>query len=408
MKEKQAHPIEDEEFKRSPHAGGETGSAPAASESSELLLALARRVSGMDNEGVHRLALKIRDWDSLLKMADDHRMLPMLFLRLSEVAAAVPPTMLERLRVEYHRNVFHGLANAAELINVLKAFDRAKIPAMPFKGVVLAASIYHDLAVRPAGDLDLLIRNRDLTQATATLIDRGYKLTRPVRAEGMPHPPDEYEFHFERAADGMVVELCWRLDLFQRRFRRNLSLDWVWSRRRTVTLAGAKVPDMSPEIKLLVLCLHGSKHIWSRLIWICDIAQLLVSFPGLDWTAVVQEAEQSGLWRPLALGVLLARRVAGAPVPQPVMRRFELDRTACRLAEHVQKNLFFEPASTPVGRVPYHIQLLGFRDKTLLLLSGDLLRPNERDRALLHLPKALHAGYYLVRPFRILRDKSAR
>ena len=408
MKEKQVHTTEVEELKRPPHAGGKPGPTPTDLESSELLFAVARRFSGMDNEGIRRLALKIRDWESLLKMAGDHRMLPMLFLRLSEVAAAIPPAVLERLRAEYERNVFHGLANAAELIDVLKAFDRETIPAMPFKGVVLAASIYHDPTVRPAGDLDLLIRNRDLTQATAILLDRGYKLTRPVRTEGTPHPPDEYEYHFERATDGMVVELRWRLDLFRQRFRRNLGLDWVWPRRQTAMLAGAELPDMSPEIKLLMLCMHGSKHIWSRLIWICDIAQLLVSTPGLDWTVVVQEAKQSGLWRSLALGILLSHLVVGAPVPRLVLRRFELDRTACRLAEHVKKNLFDAPASTPMGRIPYNIQLLGFRDKTLLLLSGDLLRPNESDRALLPLPKALQAGYYLIRPFRILRDKSAR
>ena len=62
----------------------------------------------------------------------------------------------------------------------------------------------------------------------------------------------------------------------------------------------------------LMLCMHGSKHVWSRLIWICDVAQLLISSPDLDWKEVIEEANQSGLWRSLALGVLLAHRVAGA------------------------------------------------------------------------------------------------
>ena len=110
----------------------------------------------------------------------------------------------------------------------------------------------------------------------------------------------------------MVLELRWRLELTQPRFKRNLGMDWVWPRRRTAMLAGAEVPDMSPEITLLMLCMHGSKHVWSRLIWICDVAQLLVSSPDLDWKEVTREANQSGLWRSLALGVLLAHRFAGA------------------------------------------------------------------------------------------------
>lgn len=165
---------------------------------------------------------------------------------------------------------------------------------------------------------------------------------------------------------------------------------------------------MSPEITLLVLCMHGSKHVWSRLIWICDVAQLLDSLPGLDWKKVTQEAKRLGLRRTLALGVLLAQRVAGAEVPQVVLRRFESDTIACNLAQYIQGKLFDTPGSTPTGRMPYHIQLLGFHDRVRLLLSLDFLRPNERDRAAIHLPQWLHALYYLVRPIRILSDRSAR
>ena len=172
-------------------------------------------------------------------------------------------------------------------------------------------------------------------------------------------------------------------------------------------LAGAEVPGMSPEITLLVLCMHGSKHVSSRLIWICDVAQLLDSSPDLDWKDVTEEAKRSGLWRSLALGVLLARGVAAPPVPQGVLRRFERDATACRLARHIQENLFDAPGSTPMSRIPYSIQLLALQDR-VRLLSFDFLRPNERDRAAIRLPQWLHALYYLVRPVRILWDRSPR
>jgi Uncharacterised nucleotidyltransferase len=173
-------------------------------------------------------------------------------------------------------------------------------------------------------------------------------------------------------------------------------------------LAGAEVPNMSPEITLLVLCMHGSKHVWARLIWICDVAQLVDASPDLDWKDVTRKAKQSGLWRALALGVLLAHQVASAAVPPPVLRRFERDVGACKLAQHIEKNLFEAPGSTPEDRMPYDIQLLGFQDRARFLLSLDLFRPNERDRAVVPLPKSLHALYYLIRPFRIFWDRSAR
>jgi hypothetical protein len=379
---------------------------PADCESSELLRAIAKQTTDAEQMGC--VALKVRDWDSLLNLAQEHRVLPMLFSRLADMGPAVPLLVQDRLRLEYDRNMFHNLANAAELIAVLKAFEHEKIPAMPFKGVVLGASIYHDLTTRAAGDLDLLVDYKHLKRATTIILERGYQLTTPANADGTPAVSDYYEYHFERPADGMVLELRWRLELTQPRFRCNLGMDWVWPRRRTAMLAGAEVPDMSPEITLLVLCMHGSKHVWARLLWICDVAQLLHVSPDLDWKDAIQEARKSGLWRALALGVLLAHRIAGATVPQSALRRFESDTTACDLAQHIQEHLFDAPGSTPVSRVPYNIQLLGFHDRLKLFLSPQFLRPNERDRAAIPLPKSLHVLYYLIRPFRILWDRSAR
>jgi hypothetical protein len=377
---------------------------PLDRQSCELLRAIVRRPA--DSQRIDRLAGDVRDWDSLLTSAREHGVLPMLFLRLADVDLAVPPAAQEYLRAEYHRNVFHNLANAAELISVLEAFDHEGIPAMPYKGVVLGASVYGDLATRPAGDLDVLIQHRHLVRATALLLERGYQLTTPLRSDGTLVFPGNCEYGFERPSDGMVIELRWRLT--EPRFRRNLGMDWVWPRRRVAILAGAEVPDLSPEIALLILCMHGSKHTWLRAIWICDVAQLLASSPCLDWKEVTQESKRLGLWRTVALGVLLAHRVVGAAVPQGVLRRFESHTTASCLAQHVQENLFDAPGSAPTGGVPYNVRLLEFHDRMRLLLSLDFIRPNKRDRAAIDLPPALDALYYLVRPFRILWDRSAR
>jgi hypothetical protein len=377
----------------------------ADSESCELLRAIARPA---DAEQIHRLAVKVRDWDSLLKLAQEHRVMAILFLRLTDISSAVPQSVRGRLRAEYDSNMFHNLANAVELIAILKALEHEMIPAMPFKGVVLGASTYHDLTTRPAGDIDLLIYQEHLLRAETVLLERGYELKTALGADGTAGEQYCYEYRFERPMDGMVVELRWEFELTQPKFKHNLGMDWVWPRRRTTMLAGAQVPDITPEITLLMLCMHGSKHAWSRLIWICDVAQLLASSPDLDWREVNLEAKKSGLCRTLALGLLLAHRVAGATIPQAVLRRSELDTTASNLAQHIQENLFDSPGSTPTGLVPYGIQLLDLRDQIGLLLSLDFLRPNERDRAFLRLPKSLSALYYLIRPFRIFRDRSAR
>jgi hypothetical protein len=394
-------------LKKSQRGGEANESMPANPESCALLRTIVRRSPNAAGR-IHGLAASVQDWDSLILLARGHGMSSMLYLRLAGIGPAVPQAAQEQLRSEYERNVFHNLANAAELIATLQAFAREAIPAMPFKGVVLGASAYGDLTTRLAGDLDVLIDERHLSRAAALLLAKGYELKTPVSPDGMPESPENFEYHFERQSDGMVIELRWRFDITQPRFRRNLGMDWVWPRRRTTILAGAEVPNLDPESTMLVLCMHGCKHAWSRLIWINDVAQVLSSFPGLDWKQLTREARRSGLWRPLALGTLLAHWMADAPVPQTVLRRFESDAAARSMAQHFQESLFDAPGSLPIGSKPYNIQLLGFRDRLRFFLSLDFLRPNARDRAVLRLPKSLDALYYLVRPIRLLWDRSAR
>lgn len=374
----------------------------------QLLRAVVRQSADVPDDTISEQAKKITCWEDTIEAARQHGILPSLHFALATNQAAVPPEALKLARMEFDRNAFHCLANAAELLEVLKAFEKANIAAIPFKGVVLGATAYGDITARAAGDLDVLIHRRDLLRATRLLIERGYDLKTKVLEDGSPESKDYFEYHFERADDGMVLELRWRLELTQPRYRHDLGLDWVWSRRRTMKLAGADVLNFDAASELLMLCMHGSKHVWSRLVWICDVAKLLESEPELDWDFAQKEAKRVGLSRCLALGVLLARAVAGAQVPAEMLRSFEADRTARRLADFLDKHGTEHPGRLPDGRVPYHLQLLGSREIAAVMLSPRFLQPNARDRAVVKLPRGLTPLYYLIRPFRVLLDRDGR
>ena len=373
-----------------------------------LLRAIVRLPDSGDGISLAQLAGNVRNWDNVIDGALKHGVLPMLYERLAKHGSPVPAASLERMKAEYDRNTFHSLTNAAELINVLHAFGERGIPALPFKGVVLGQSIYGNITTRPAGDLDVLVFFRDLETASSFLMERGYELKALELNDGTSATDEQYELHFERASDGMVLELRWRLELTKPRFTRELGMDWVWSRRQIALLAGSQVPDLDPERALLVLCMHGAKHIWSRLIWVSDVARLLERHSNLNWDEVIREAKRVGLWRPLALGVLLAHRIAAVPVSGSILRRFEADRAVLYLARHFDKSLPQEPGRLPATGIPYFIQLLDTRDRLRMTLSLNILRPNALDRAVIQLPKSLEFLYYAIRPLRILLDRSGR
>jgi hypothetical protein len=374
----------------------------------ELLFAIAERPPRSAPERVTELASAIGDWPSLLQMARQHRVASLLWSRLSASRTPLPSAAEGELRDDYQRNLVCAMANAAELLGILGMLSARGIDALPFKGVVLAISAWGDLATRPAGDLDLLIRFRDLKTATGLLLALGYELYTPVLADGSPAEEQCHEYHFERASDGMVIELRWELDLFYGRFSRSLGLDWLWPHRCTATLAGSAVPDIAPEFKLLVISMHACRHTWSRLIWVCDVAQVIAAYPELDWERAIREAARAGLFRSLRLAVLLAHKIAGAQVPEPVLRRFQRDTTAEALVRHFVENIFEAPGVGPRGRIPYNFRLLDREDQLRYLFSAGPLRPSKNDRNFLPLPKPLEALYYFVRPLRLLLDRSPR
>jgi hypothetical protein len=353
------------------------------------------------------LAAEITRWEEVIESARYHGVLPMLYSKLQGLEEVIPSNAMDLARSEYERNAFHCIANAAELLAVLGEFTANGIAAMPFKGVALAASAYKDLTARAAGDLDLLIYRQDLHQATDILKQRGYELKTNVLEDGSPEGTDCFEFHFERPTDGLVLELRWRLEL-TRHLRRDFGMTWVWPQHRMADLAGAQIPNLDPVSALLVLCMHGSKHGWRRLIWICDVAKLIESEPKLDWDFARWEARRVGLFRCLALGVLLANRCAGAQVPPDVLRELSEDRRARTIAEFLDNHVAQEPGRMPDGLIPYNIRLLDFRDRARAVLSPGFLRPRERDRAFIKLPKALDPLYFLIRPLRLLLDRSGR
>ena len=339
-----------------------------------------------------RLAPDIEDWSVLLRLARDHGVISLLDGR-------VPADQVQDLRWERHRNTARNLALASELLNLLRAFESEGIPALPFKGVVLAAGLYGDLSHRRAGDLDILIYRQHLMRATAVLKERGYKLRTPVNDDGTPVDSEAVECQFtQESLDGITVELRWRLTS-PHFFRRDFGMDALWPQRRRSILLGSEVPDLRPEQTLVVLCVHGTKHGWMRLFWICDVVRLLLIHPELDWDSAEREARRFGLWRTLGLGVLLAHRIGGAPVAAETLQRFVADRSVRRLEKYIRTHLFGEVAAISGLRFS---QALESGDRLRCLVRLGLRRPNERDRAVIRLPRTLDFLYYAVRPLRVI------
>ncbi len=350
----------------------------------------------------------VKDWNSFIALAEAHRIGPLSHAVLTGTGAAIPSAAEQALTQVRKRHTILNLARAAELLQVLEAFRTENIAAMPFKGVALSAQLYGDYTLRAAGDLDLLIRWNDLQKATKIILARGYRLTTPLRPDGRPVAEDFFEYQFERPSDGMFLELRWKMDFVHPCYHHSIGLEWIGSHCHTVRLAGGEVSAPDAETTLLLLCMHGSKHRWSRLNWVCDVAQLLRTTPHLDWARLRCGAQEAGLKKAVALGLLLAVSFGG--VPRLAEATWELDsfpyvRT---IANKLGREL---PESTKRelrGFLQFHAHVLDRPDLLRFVFSREILRPTRRDEEFFPLPPSLQWMHVLIRPFRLLMDRSAR
>jgi hypothetical protein len=350
------------------------------------------------------------DWDYVLEAASLHCIMPLLYRHLSTLGEGiVPPAVLDRLRTDYQANAHRNLVLSGDLLRLLRLFKANDIPVVPLKGPVLAANVYGDVSLRQFGDLDVLLHERDIARAKELLLAHGYQpameMTAAQESATLRH---HCEYLMVSDSGRVIVELHWRI--IPSWFPFPLNGDHLLSRLTQVSLGGASLPSVTPEDLLLIICVHSTKHLWTKLAWICDVAEVIRASDGLDWDLLMTRARRLGGERMLLLGLSLAHELLGAPLPEKVLRKASSEQVKS-LAKQSRHLLFRDRPGGPVGtgwlgyfeRSRYYIQAMERkRDKARYCLRF-ATTPMEEDWDNFKLPDPLFPLYYVLRPFRVGR-----
>jgi hypothetical protein len=314
---------------------------------------------------------------------------------------------LRRLRNHFHDNNVRNVFLTAQMYKILKALEARSISAVPFKGPALAAAVYGNLALRQFGDLDILVHKRDVARAREMLVSLGYQPQyRLTRAQETAFLRYEREYTFVHSDTRDAVELHW--ELAPKSFPFSLDTDRLWRHLEQVSLNGNRVPTFSPEDLLLFLCVHGAAHLWARLGWVCDVAELIRTYANMDWERLTNRAGEFGIERMLLLGIFLANELLQAPLPEDVLKKVQADERIEELAGQVYEGLF--PAAEGSHRMfeeeahfqPFHLKAMErSRDKVWYCIR-QATTPILKDWALRPLPAYLFPLYRVLRPVRLL------
>jgi len=373
-----------------------------------LLLHCAKTNPSADNVlQMKAMMLKGVDWGYVLSIARLHGVLPLLHWNLRHFdCELVPADVLRRLQEHFRLNALRNLFLSGEMLRIVSLFQNEGIGAIPFKGPVLAASVYGDPSLREFIDLDILVRKPDLLAARDLLVRDGYVLDLELTESGqVARLRSGCAMSLSRNDGKAIVDLHWKFAAS--RFSLPFDLDVLWGRMETVAIAGHKMATLSALDHLLLLSVHGAKHRWERLEWICDVAALLEAHPNLDWEKCLEEAARLRAERILLHALLVASNCLGAKLPAVVRQKLEADPVAHSLAARVGKKLFSELDSSLVtaDETAFHLQMreqLADRMPYLLHQLHRWMIPTERDRMVFQLPAFLSFLYYPLRPARLL------
>lgn len=381
----------------------------------ELLLCCGRTdPTGETADRIRSLVRGKLDWPATLQAGLCHGVLPTLYTHLDQVCPdAVPDWVLGQLRDRYYAVARRNLYMVAELIALLDALAAQRIAAMPLKGAVLANTLYRNPAHREFSDLDILIRPCDVPRTKALLTSKGF--TPWTQLSGGQETIDrrnQYAFTFSRIEDGVDVDLHW--DFARRDMAVSIDVESLFERTRPLPINGHHVTGLDPETLLLTLAVHGAKHRpipWPRLKWIRDVAELLRTYPNLDWRFAKEQAQAFGCRRILFLGLALSRELLGAPLSQPMREDLDREGVLVWLSSWVRQRLVasVDPPSPPLlARARFDLTLRErLRDKSLICLRR-ITAPSAHDWRLVRLPSFLYLLYFPLRIARLLAKYGLR
>ncbi len=363
----------------------------------ELLLCCARRRLDADlSARVGELLEQGLDWDVLLPLANAHGLSPLLYWHLSRNCPQVlPSAVAEVLRDQFQGNARRNLLLTLELVNILKLLASKKISVVPFKGPTLAEALYGNIALRQCSDLDLFIRPNDLPAGIETLVSEGYSpVLQLTPAQQTALVRSHYEFGL-LSPSGALIEFQWAI--VPRYFSLSFGTKQLWQDLRTIRIAGVEALALSPENLLLILCIHGGKHLWNRLVWLSDISELIQLHAGLDWEYVLRQAHVGNAERMLLLGLSLTHTVFGTALPENIHLRLADDKTVVSLKKQVCQTLV-RPSET--GELAAHVFLIRTRERWIYKIRYVLrfiLTPASVEWSMVSLPKILFPLYVALR-----------
>ena len=163
-----------------------------------------------------------------------------------------------------------------EIIRITQLFRERKLDLIHFKGMSLAADLYHPSYIRKSGDIDILVDKKQLKSVFEAFLDLGYEIgdykdavTKPDEALYAVNGAFQYMIsrcsHMAEIHKKFNTDFTISLDIHTRLFGAfdydEFSTGEIFDRKTVMPFANIKIPVLEMEDRLLQMLYHFSKEI---------------------------------------------------------------------------------------------------------------------------------------------------
>ncbi len=359
-----------------------------------LLYNLRQQHDSKIDEQIKELLTSEINWDEFIGLAGQHAVIPLVYKTLNSFSHYIPLPILSRLKNLVQLNSFHSLYLTSELLRLLAVLKSSGIKPLPYKGPVLAEVAYGDISLRQFGDLDILISKKDILKTKELFKSINYfpkNLKTEEQDQVFIDSSRPYNYKFISENGKVIVELHWMFTSKHNSFK--INYDWIMENLTTVKIADQVVSSLKVENLLVILCQHGSKHFWIRLLWICDVAALINRHPNINWEEVIDFSIKSGAKRMLFLGLNLSQILLNVQLPDNISKQIKADWNVKKLTNRVIKQFTLDKDNLIQNSEIHSFSCemrerwldkaryctYNFMPRRILSLSGKLMRNNREN-----------------------------
>ncbi len=302
------------------------------------------------------------------------------------------PNQKEVLTNLYRKKKLHNLALLDEWTKIINT-NHNRCQLFLYKGIHLSKQLFNDPIIRPTRDIDIWVNKNDVLTAEQVLTECGYVRIKPnfkITTVELKHIFKHIHHFTYLNQRNIVVELHWNL----------LTPRFLFKDGEQVFQTVQNNHNMEPfpsEWLLHFLIIHGSKHLWNRLIWLYDISCLLKT-QTIDWKRFYSFRQSYHNERMVNVCFFLVKELFKTEIPDTSKLNKTENNIAKICLESIigQGNYLRQDNINKFKRAYYRSLFIPGIKKIHLWLAGST---TQDDWERLRLPARLFWLYYLLHPF---------